>query len=64
MGKNKGVHVHGGGGSGAVYGLGLIGSWVYFIGNASSFWNGVGGFFEAFVWPALIVFKALELFKM
>jgi hypothetical protein len=48
------------GGGGAVYGLGLIGAWIYFIGQATTFWLGVLGFFKGIVWP---VYMVLELFK-
>ena len=48
-----------GGGLG-VYGLGLIGSAVYFIGHATGFWIGVVGFLKALVWPAFLVYYALE----
>lgn len=45
---------------GAVYGLGLIGAAIYFIGAATSFWTGVLGFLKALIWPAFMVY---ELFK-
>jgi len=51
------------GASGAVYGLGLIGAAIYFIGHAATFWAGVLGFLKAIVWPAILVFKALEYLK-
>lgn len=50
--------------SGAVYGLGLIGAWVYFIGHATTFWIGVLGFFKGIVWPAMLVFEALKYLNM
>jgi len=55
-------HYHRGGRSGgdAVYGLGLIGSAIYFIQHASGFWPGVLGLLEAFVWPVIVVYKLLE----
>jgi len=58
-----GEHKHGGNhnASGAVYGLGFIGAAVYFIGHSESFWMGVLGFIKALVWPAIVVFKALEM---
>ena len=45
------------GGSEAVYGLGLIGAWVYFIGRATTSEEKVRGFFKAFAWPAILVYK-------
>jgi hypothetical protein len=49
-----------GGSSDTVYALGLIGAWVYYIGRATSFQQGVAGFFKGLVWPAFLVY---DLFK-
>ena len=43
-------------GSGCVYGLGFIGSAVYYISTAGSFWMGVLGVLKALVWPAFLVY--------
>ena len=53
----------GGAGGGAVYGLGLIGALIYFIQHATTFGEGAFGILKALVWPALVVYKALELLK-
>jgi len=53
-----------GGASEAVYGLGLIGAWVYFIGHATTFWIGVLGFLKGIVWPALLVYEVLKYLHM
>lgn len=45
----------------AVYGLGLIGAAIFFIGQATTFWMGVLGLLKAVVWP---VFLVLEAFKV
>ncbi len=50
------------GASEAVYGLGLIGAAVFYIGHAATFWLGVLGFLKAIVWPALLVYEALKFF--
>lgn len=50
--------------SGGIYGLAFIGAAVYFIQHADTFWMGVLGILKALVWPALIIYKALEFFKM
>jgi hypothetical protein len=50
----------GGAGGGAVYGLGWIGALVYFIQSAHSFWDGLWGVFQAFVWPAFLVHGLLR----
>ncbi|MEI7451982.1 MAG: hypothetical protein WCK37_02115 [Candidatus Falkowbacteria bacterium] len=44
---------------GAVYGLGMIGAAVYYLGHATSFWVGVLGFLKALVWPAFLVYNLL-----
>ncbi|MCR4305710.1 MAG: hypothetical protein NUV73_01335 [Candidatus Daviesbacteria bacterium] len=53
-----------GGPSGAVYGLGFIGALVYYIQHASDFWAGALGVLKAIVWPALLIYKALEFLRM
>jgi hypothetical protein len=58
-GRNRRVPVNNGA-SGAVYGLGLIGAAIYFIGHAVSFWGGVLGFLKAIIWPVFMVLKAFE----
>lgn len=49
------------GSSDTVYGLGLIGAWVYFIGRATTNQERVKGFFKGIVWPAYLVYGLLEL---
>ena len=52
------------GSGGAIYGLGMIGAWVYFIGHATTFWLGLLGFLKGIVWPALLVYAALQSLGM
>lgn len=47
-------------GGGAVYGLGMIGALVYFIGTAESGRDYALAFGKAIVWPALLVYKAFQ----
>jgi hypothetical protein len=47
-----------------VYGFGLIGALVYYIGHATTFWIGVLGFFKAMVWPAMLVYEMLKYLNM
>ena len=56
--------IHSSGAASAVYGLGLIGAAIYFIGQASTFMAGVIGFLKALVWPAFLVYEALKYFKL
>ncbi len=46
--------------NGCIYGLGFIGSVIFFIGKASSFGEGILGFLKALIWPAIMVY---EVFK-
>ncbi len=46
--------------AGAVYGLGLIGAAIYYIGGATTFGMGLLGFLKAVVWPVFLVMEALE----
>lgn len=48
------------GSGGAVYGLGFIGSAVYYISTATSFWIGVLGVLKALVWPAVLVYSLMK----
>jgi len=63
-GMQKQKVVYRGGASEAVYGFGLIGAWVYYIGQATTFWLGVLGFFKGIIWPALLVYELLKFLKM
>ncbi len=46
-----------GGSSGTVYGLGLIGACVYYIGRATTPRERVVGFLKGLVWPAFMVYE-------
>ena len=48
------------GASGAIYGLGIFGAWVYFWRAADGFWEHVYAIFEGVFWPAYIVFEAFS----
>jgi hypothetical protein len=52
------------GASEAVYGLGLIGAWIYYFTHATTFLIGVLGFFKGIVWPAMLVYEALKYLQM
>ncbi|MAG08163.1 hypothetical protein CMO89_01715 [Candidatus Woesearchaeota archaeon] len=47
-----------------IYFFGFIGAAIYYISTATSFWNGVLGFFKALVWPAFVVYEALKFLGM
>jgi hypothetical protein len=42
---------------GAAYFMAFIGSAVYFIQQAVTFWGGVLGFLKAIVWPAFLIYE-------
>ncbi len=48
----------------AVYGLGFIGALIYYIQHAATFGLGLLGVLKAIVWPAMVVYRVLELLKM
>ncbi|MFH1536248.1 MAG: hypothetical protein ABIC96_04255 [Patescibacteria group bacterium] len=58
------VKMYNAGACGAVYGLGLVGAVVYYVQHAADFSQGAFGILKAFVWPAMLVYKFLEFFKM
>ncbi|MGE5583623.1 MAG: hypothetical protein ACM3X9_13975 [Bacillota bacterium] len=49
---------------GGVYGMAFIGAAVYYIQHSTTFWGGVLGVLKALVWPAMLIYKLLELLKM
>ena len=48
-------------GGGAVYGLGMIGALVYFLGSAETGRDYVLAVGKAIVWPALLVYRAFKV---
>lgn len=48
----------------AVYGLGLLGAWFYYITTATTFWIGVLGVVKGIFWPAFLVFELLKFLHM
>lgn len=51
-------------GTGAIYGLGMIGAAVYFIQHSTTITDGVIGIIKAIFWPGVVLYKVLELLKM
>ncbi len=49
--------IRAGGGSDAVYGIGLIGAWVYYFRRATTYQERIRGFFKGLVWPAFLVYE-------
>ena len=46
-------------GSGAIYGLGIFGAWVYYWQQADGFWEYAYAIFQGLFWPAYLVYEAL-----
>ncbi|MDP2671787.1 MAG: hypothetical protein Q8P13_05020 [bacterium] len=51
-------------GSGAIYGLGIIGALIYFLQRADSFWAVLLGIAKAVFWPAVILYEVLKLLNL
>jgi hypothetical protein len=47
-----------------VYGMGLIGAWVYYIQHAETIWMGLLGVLKGIFWPAFLVYEALKYLGM
>lgn len=59
--KNKNIS---NGTSGGVYGLAFIGSLVYFLHNATTFWSVVLAVLKSLVWPAVLVYNLLKFLQL
>ncbi len=44
--------------------MAFIGGMVYYIQHVTSFWAAVLGIFKALFWPAVLMYKLLELLKI
>lgn len=47
-------------GSGAIYGLGIFGAWVWYWQQAEGFWEHAYAVFQGIFWPAYMVYDALS----
>jgi hypothetical protein len=52
------------GASEVVYGMGLIGAWVYYISHATTLLIGLLGILKGIFWPAMLVYEALKFMNM
>ncbi len=50
--------------SGGIYGMAFIGAAIYYVQHATTFWAGVLGVVKALFWPAVLMYRVLELLKM
>jgi hypothetical protein len=49
---------------GGAYLITIVGAAVYFVGNADGFWGVILALLKAIVWPAFVVYRALELMNL
>lgn len=49
--------------SDTVYGIGMIGAWVYYFKNITTFKEGVIAFFKGFAWPAILVYELFTFLR-
>jgi hypothetical protein len=59
----KQIEIRHGGGGESVYGIGLIGAWVYFFKLAATPRERVEAFFKGLAWPAILVYKLLKFLE-
>ncbi|MFH1451894.1 MAG: hypothetical protein ABIF88_01830 [archaeon] len=49
---------------GCFYGLGFLGSAIYYVSTATGFWMGVLGLLKSIVWPAFLIFELMKFLGM
>ncbi len=54
------IKTYSGGGMDAVYGIGMVGAWVYYFKRATTNQERVRALFKGFVWPAFLVYALFE----
>jgi hypothetical protein len=54
-GKNAGAA-----GGGVIYGLGILGAWVWFFQEADTFWEYILVVFQGLFWPAFMVYEVFR----
>jgi hypothetical protein len=53
-----------GGNSDAIYGFGVIGAWIYFVGKATTVWMVALGILKGIIWPGILVYELLKYLKI
>jgi hypothetical protein len=59
----KEIHIENRGSSGSLYGIGMIGAWVYYLRDVKTFQEGLTGFLKGIVWPAIVVYRLLQFLE-
>jgi hypothetical protein len=52
------------GGSDTVYGIGIIGAWVYYFKHATTNQERIQAFFKGLVWPAYLVYELFSFLEI
>lgn len=47
-------------GGGAIYGLGILGAWVWFWQQADVWWEYLLAILQGIIWPAFMVYQAFQ----
>ncbi|MCW5882821.1 MAG: hypothetical protein KIS91_17955 [Anaerolineae bacterium] len=61
--QQKTVVVRPAGGLDAVYGIGLVGAWVFYFRRATSMRQRVQAFFKGLFWPGFLVYDVLAFLE-
>ena len=64
MSSEKRIYVSNDGMWGFVWFLATLGSAIYFVQQASGFWDGVLGILKALIWPAMIMYKVMQMLQL
>ena len=57
--EHKPITVNQSGGADSVYGIGLIGAWVFYFRRATTNQERIQAFFKGLAWPAFLVYDLL-----
>lgn len=62
---SKGLHeMHKGKPAGMFFVLTYFGALFYFVDKASGFWEVIYSFFQALVWPAILIYKVFTVLQI
>jgi len=61
--QQKPAVIRSGGGTDAVYGIGMFGAWIYYFQRATTTEERVQAFFKGLVWPAFLVYDLLTFLE-
>lgn len=64
MSSDKKVYVNSDGMFGTTYFMAVVGVAIYYIQQAQGFWDGVLGIIKALVWPAMLMYRVMQMLQM